>query len=167
MHPAGVSAGRLIDGGSVVAGHEQAIAWGEEAGGLRLGVSMEGLNYARGATPVSLKIFIGNVSAEKIQIVETRILQEYDIELTRDGGQRVAMTAEGLSALQAAESPDAARRIVITIEPGSVREVRPPVLLSEWFHLEDAGSYTVRVSRKDWPGGEGRLVSGPVVFHIN
>lgn len=142
------------------------IAWGDVVKGLSLGISLQRPPDNSGEKSVVLEIFIANRSAEKIKIVESNVLLEYDIEVTRDGGLPVPMTAVGKEALEATKNLEIRRRIVVEIEPGDVHKVTPPVKLDEWFQLDERDAYAVRVRRKDWQSDEGPLASGVATFAV-
>ena len=65
------------------------ISWGDEVNGLRMGIGMEKNRYNYDERQVVLEIFISNVSDKRIRIVESHILVDYDIELSREDNQLV------------------------------------------------------------------------------
>jgi hypothetical protein len=143
------------------------IAWGDEVNGLRLGIAAEHERCGPAERPVILKIFIINVRARIVQIIESHVLREYDVEVRGSGGQRVPMNAEGSKALRAARTLPPARRRVVDIEPRMTYHLEPPIRLDEWFDLDVPGSYSVRVGRRDCQKDGGFLVSAPLTFIVD
>jgi hypothetical protein len=143
------------------------IAWGDEINGLRLGISVERDRYSPEERPIMLEIVVANVSSRTIPLVESHVLQEYEIEVLGADGRPVPMTAEGDKVRRAARTLESSRSIKPAIAPGLIHKVDWPVRLDEWFDLNAPGTYVVRVRRRDWQSDQGPLLSGPLTFVVS
>lgn len=100
-----------------------------------------------------------------MELVESYLLREHELAIFTEAGQPVSMTAQGKKALQAAKSPFY-RRISKLLEPKALYKVPPQVRLDEWFELERARTYTLRVQRKGWQNKAGILLESLAQFSI-
>jgi hypothetical protein len=140
----------------------QSIAWGEEVGGLRLGVHTGKSIYRFGESPISLEIRILNTGTRAVEIVESNLLADYSLEVLRADGLPVPWSSQGESARQTSQLVK--RRLTIEIDPGAVHQVLPAAPLDTWFQFDEGGRYTVRAVREDWKAEGKTLSSGSWSF---
>jgi hypothetical protein len=146
---------------------DENIAWGEEANGLRLGISVNLVLHSAEERSIVLEIFVTNSSSNSVSLVESHVLAEYDFEVMSKDGKPVSMTREGDKVCRAARTLELSRTVKAVIDPGATHKVDWPVRLDEWFDLNEPGTYSVRVVRRDWQGSNGLLASGSQTFTVD
>ncbi len=143
------------------------IRWGDEINGLRLGIAVNSDGVGTDERSVMLEIFVANDSSKTISLVESHVLKEYEIEILAEDGRLVTWTSAGDNERRAANTLEPSRRKTVAIEPGEIYKVDWPVRLDEWFDLNEPGTYSVRVVRRDWQGSNGLLASGSQTFTVD
>lgn len=139
------------------------IAWGDAVAGLRMGLALGGETYAVG-DPVRAAIFFENLSDETVEIVETHVLHDYEIEVLRDG-LPVPWTAAGRDARQNARTLPPKRRRTVRVPPGEVHRVDQPLDLHEWFEVDRPALYAAR-ARERTARERPALSSGAAGFEV-
>src|SRR6476469_6758747 len=98
---------------------DERVGWGESVRELRLGIFLELEHYRLPEMRIPLEILLASVRHERIKIVESSLLGDYELELFGEDGRLVPMKPEADAALRAAMTGEIRRRIVLEIEPNA------------------------------------------------